>query len=189
MSTLILRISKRKVPLLERLHLLYPLSRIGTPFRSGTVHPLLVAPASSPPAGADSFSGTHSPLAISACTYRKPARAGIHPNTSSADSSMFPQHRATPPSWPQQPALLPPLLRLHRQKNSDAARTHPDGIATSQAFSKARPYAFLPYLRSYRMLFVSSQLSTVPVSKPSCGSMMSAYISSSLSTASSASVS
>ena len=30
MSTLILHISKRKVPLLERLHLLYPLSRIGT---------------------------------------------------------------------------------------------------------------------------------------------------------------
>lgn len=89
MSTLILRISKRKVPLLERLHLLYPLSRIGTPFRSGTVHPLLVAPASSPPAGADSFSGTHSPLVISACAYRKPARVGIHPNTSSADSSMF----------------------------------------------------------------------------------------------------
>lgn len=118
MSTLILRISKRKVPLLERLHLLYPLSRIGTPFRSGTVHPLLVAPASSPPAGADSFSGTHSPLAISACAYRKPARADIHPNTSSADSSMFPQHRATPPSWPQQPALLHPLLRLHRQKTA-----------------------------------------------------------------------
>ena len=136
MSTLILRISKRKVPLLERLHLLYPLSRIGTPFRSGTVHPLLVAPASPPPAGADSFSGTHSPLAISACAYRKPARAGIHPNTSSADYSMFPQHRATPPSWPQQPAHLRPLLRLRRQK-SDAARTHPDGIATSQAFSKA----------------------------------------------------
>ena len=167
MSTLILHISKRKVPLLECLHLLYPLSRIGTPFRSGTVHPLLVAPASSPPAGADSFSGTNSPLAISAYAYHKSARAGIQPNTSSADSSMFPQHRATPPSWPRQPAHLRPLLRLHRQK-SDAARTHPDGIATSQTFSKARPYAFLPYLRSYRMLFVSSQLSTVPVSKPSC---------------------
>lgn len=118
MSTLILRISKRKVPLLERLHLLYPLSRIGTPFRSGTVHPLLVAPASSPPAGADSFSGTNPPLAISAYAYRKPARAGIHPNTSSADSSMFPQHRATPPSWPRQPAHLRPLLRLHHQKTA-----------------------------------------------------------------------
>lgn len=69
MSTLILRISKRKVPLLERLHLLYPLSRIGTPFRSGTVHPLLVALASSPPAGADSFFGRFSLL--------QPARAPI----------------------------------------------------------------------------------------------------------------
>ena len=118
MSTLILHISKRKVPLLERLHLLYPLSRIGTPFRSGTVHPLLVAPASSPPAGADSFSGTNSPLAISAYAYHKSARADIHPNTSSADSSMFPQHRATPPSWPRQPAHLRPLLRLRHQKTA-----------------------------------------------------------------------
>ena len=82
MSTLILRISKRKVPLLERLHLLYPLSRIGTPFRNGTVHPLLVAPASSPPAGADSFSGTHSPPLQSArapiASRRVPASTPTH---------------------------------------------------------------------------------------------------------------
>lgn len=134
MSTLILRISKRKVPLLERLHLLYPLSRIGTPFRSGTVHPLLVAPASSPPAGADSFSGTNSPLAISACAYRKPARAGIHPNTSSTDSSTFPQHRATPPSWPRQPAHLRPLLRLRHQKTA-----MPPG-PTRTASLRAKPF-------------------------------------------------
>ena len=51
-----------------------------------------------------------------------------------------------------------------------------------------RAYAY-PCLRSKSTLLVCSQLSTVPVSKPSSGSITSAYISSSRSTSSSASVS
>ena len=51
-----------------------------------------------------------------------------------------------------------------------------------------RAYAY-PCLRSKSTLLVCSQLSTVPVSKPSSGSTTRAYISSSRSTSSSASVS
>lgn len=51
-----------------------------------------------------------------------------------------------------------------------------------------RAHAY-PCLRSKSTLLVCSQLSTVPVSKPSSGSTTSAYISSSRSTSSSASVS
>ena len=51
------------------------------------------------------------------------------------------------------------------------------------------PVNAYPCLRSKSTLLVCSQLSTVPVSKPSSGSITSAYISSSASTASSASVS
>ena len=51
------------------------------------------------------------------------------------------------------------------------------------------PVNAYPCLRSKSTLLVCSQLSTVPVSKPSSGSITSAYISSSRSTSSSASVS
>lgn len=51
------------------------------------------------------------------------------------------------------------------------------------------PVKTYPCLRSKSTLLVCSQLSTVPVSKPSSGSITSAYISSSRSTSSSASVS
>lgn len=51
------------------------------------------------------------------------------------------------------------------------------------------PMNAYPCLRSKSTLLVCSQLSTVPVSKPSSGSITSAYISSSRSTSSSASVS
>lgn len=133
MSTLILRISKRKVPLLERLHLLYPLSRIGTLFRSGTVHPLLVAPAGSPPAGADSF-----PERIS---FLRPAHTliAIRRTTSPASASSiglraFDQLAARPslkkqpnsreiPTQPSARFQAPAMPSPSPPKNSDAART------------------------------------------------------------------
>ena len=60
--------------------------------------------------------------------------------------------------------------------------------APHQGRPPPRAYAY-PCLRSKSTLLVCSQLSTVPVSKPSSGSTTSAYISSSRSTSSSASVS
>ena len=60
--------------------------------------------------------------------------------------------------------------------------------APHQGRPPPRAYAY-PCLRPKSTLLVCSQLSTVPVSKPSSGSTTSAYISSSRSTSSSASVS
>lgn len=90
-------------------------------------------------------------------------------------------------SWESPSTLVRKLISLGKVAHACGRLPAPAGAPHLGRLSP-RAYAY-PCLRSKSTLLVCSQLSTVPVSKPSSGSTTSAYISSSRSTSSSASVS
>ena len=79
--------------------------------------------------------------------------------------------------------------RPPRSGSPSRSRRSPTPVDAPHQGRLSPPVNAYPCLRSKSTLLVCSQLSTVPVSKPSSGSITSAYISSSCSTSSSASVS
>ena len=118
-------------------------------------------------------------------TARSPAIMGPSTEESPSSSDVDCNSRTKQRPWR---CLSPSLIRQRLPLSAGflfwAKKKRPEG-----RFLALIRVAYLAILRCHKMLLVSSQLSTVPVSKPSAGSITRAYISSSCSTASKASVS